>query len=395
MSLNTKLLEPQVIDYVKRHEKKDIPELILKGSPLDVVNIQQIAQQIKGKQVAKTKFPNLYVNDDIIYPPHLNLEQSSSELAASYKAKFVAPNECIIDITGGMGIDALAFAERSKHVTYCEIQPELFEYARHNLKAINSNIELHQTDGIEFLKECKTKYDWIYVDPARRNKHQQKIFRLEDSTPNVVEHLDFFQTKSNRILIKASPLLDLKYSLNKLKYINEIHIVAIKNEVKEVLIFIDFSKPEAIPKLKALNLSTGQDHFESDSTNLDKTPLFSKPKTYLYEPNAAIMKSQLYGELSLRFELFALAQNTHLFTGDELIDFPGRIFEIKSIISPNKKLIKKHLQGSKTNISSRNYPLKPKEIKAKYNLQDGGDSYTFFTTDFNNQKIVLICHKIK
>ncbi len=394
MSLDENILQPDVIEFVKQHENQDIPKLILKGSPFKSVSVQNIAQQIKGRQVAKTKFPKLYNCATIIYPPKLNLEQSSSEVAANYKAQLVNKEDKVIDITGGMGIDALAFAQKSNSVTYCEIQSKTFEYAQHNLKTLNPKIKLYQCDGIEFLGQNKTKYDLIYVDPTRRDKHQKKVYRLEDSTPNILEYLDLFQSKSSRILIKTSPLIDLKYCLNKIILITEIHIVAFKNEVKEVLILIDFNSAEKIPVLKAVNLETHQNNFQGQLTLLDKSPEISEPQAYLYEPNAAIMKSGLFGELSIQFNLTALAKNTHLFTSNDLINFPGRRFKIKSIVLPKKKDLKKHIPHLKANVSSRNYPLKPEQIKAKYQIQDGGDCYAFFASDFKNQKIVLICRKI-
>jgi 16S rRNA G966 N2-methylase RsmD len=395
MSIDRNLLKPEIIDFVKQHENHNIPELILKGSPFKSVSIQQIAQQIKGRQVAKAKFPKFYDCETIIYPPKLNLEQSSSEIAANYKAQFINTNDKVIDITGGMGIDTLAFAQKTKQISYCEMQSKTFDYANHNLEILNSNIELHQTDGIEFLKKNKTKYDLIYIDPSRRNKHQKKVFKLEDSTPNVLEYLGLFQSKSNRVLIKTSPLLDLKYCLSKINLITEIHIVAITNEVKEILLLIDFNPDESSPVLKAVNLETEQINFQSPLSLSDCLPKISEPKTYLYEPNAAIMKSGLFGELSTQFKLSALAKNTHLLTSDKLVDFPGRRFMIKSMISPKQKDLKKHIPNLKANVSSRNYPLKPEQIKAKYKIKDGGDCYVFFTSDFNNQKIVLICDKIQ
>jgi 16S rRNA G966 N2-methylase RsmD len=394
MSVNKNILHPEIIDFVKHHENDDLPALILKGSSFKTVSIQQIAQQIKGKQIAKTKFPTLYSNEQIIYPPQLNLEQSSSEITAKYKAQFLKSDDKVIDITGGMGIDALAFAENAENVTYCEVHPKTFEYAKHNLKIQNPKIKFHLNDGIEFLRQHKTKYDLIYVDPARRNQHQSKVFKLEDASPNVLEYLDLFQSRSNRILIKTSPLLDLKYCLNKIHNISEIHIVAVKNEVKEVLLFIDFSSTKSLPILKAINLESGQPGFESQLTFANPSPSISQPKTYLYEPNAALMKSQLFGLLSLRFRLSALAKNSHLFTSDTLIEFPGRRFKIKSVFSPKSKNIKNNIPDLKSNVSCRNYPLKPEQVKAKYKLKDGGKSYTFFTTDFKNQKIVLLCDKI-
>jgi 16S rRNA G966 N2-methylase RsmD len=394
MGLDKSILKSEVKAFIKAHENDDIPQLVIKGSPFENVKIQSIAQQIKGKQIAKSKFPDLYNNEDIIYPPKLNLEQSSSQITAKYKSEFITKNETLIDLTGGMGIDTLAFSEISTKVSYCEISKKTYRYAEHNFKAIKKDIKTHQCDGIEFLNKTENDFDWIYIDPARRDEHNNKVFKLEECTPNVLELLELFKAKASKLLIKTSPLIDINYCASTLPNIKSIHIVSVKNEVKEVLIEIDFNLTSNNPKIIAINLDT---HHPVFSATLDEKSLkqnFDLPQSYLYEPNASLMKSGFYGKICEKYNLIALAKNTHLFTSNEIIDFPGRRFKIQTVISPNKKLIKKYINDKKANISTRNYPLKPEQIKKKYGLNDGGSKFVFFTSNYRNDKILIICSKL-
>ena len=395
MPINTAFLDQKVQDFIKAHEHDDITKLILKGSPFESIDIQSIAQQIKGRQVAREKFPKLYHRDKIIYPPKLNLEQSSSERTAKYKAEFLKSNDTLIDLTGGIGIDTLAFAEAASAVTYCELNPQTFAYAQHNFTILNHNISTHCGDGIAYLQHTKKTFDWIYIDPSRRNQQHKKVFRLEDCTPNILEHLELFKSKTKCLMLKTSPLLDLNLCIRQIKYISNIHIVALKNEVKELLLIINFETAERSPKIKAVNLETQQADFEADFDLLAIEQDLSEPQNYLYEPNPAIMKSGLFGELCRQYKVKAIAQQSHLFTSKKQIDFPGRGFKIDQCISPKKAKLKQVIPNFKANISCRNYPLKPYEIKKKYGLKDGGDLYIFFTTNHKNKKIVLICHKIR
>ena len=395
MSINKLIISTEIQNFIKTHENDDVVKLILKGSPFENVDIQTIAQQIKGKQVAKEKFPELYTHHSIIYPPKLNLEQASSQITATYKSKFIKPNESIIDLTGGFGIDSAAFSNVTEKVIYCEIINETFEFANHNFKILNKNITTYNGDGIEYLKKLDESFDWIFIDPARRDKHNHKVFRLEDCLPNVLEYLDLFKSKTKRLLLKSSPLLDFHLCIKQIPQITEVHIVAINNEVKELLLVIDFEKPEKSPTIQAVNLQSFQQNFVVDYNKKEVQQSFSEPKSYLYEPNSAIMKSGFFGELCQQYKLKAIAQHSHLMTSDHLIDFPGRRFEIKKVITPQEKLLKKHLPDLKANVSCRNYPLKPNQIKAKYGIKDGGENYLFFTTNDKNQKIVLFCNKIR
>lgn len=395
MGVNFDVLKPEVLKFIKTHENEDIVKLILKGSPFEDIEIQDIAQQIKGRVVAKYKFPELYKCDNIIYPPKLNLEQTSSSPTAAYKAQFVKPDESVIDVTGGLGIDTLAFAKIAKKVYYCEIDNDTFDYANHNFKTLKQDLITFCGNGLEYLKNQESIFDWVYLDPARRDQYAQKIIRLEDSTPNILEHLSWLKTKTKHILLKTSPLLDINLCLKKIQHIREVHIVAVKNEVKELLFVIDFAFTGVIPMLYAVNLQTSQEDFIARYDQKETEQIYDKPQAYLYEPHAALMKSGLYAAICHSFKIKALAKHSHLFTSDTLEVFPGRRFRIKHVISPQKKLLNKLLPGHQANISCRNYPLKPEQIKAKYGIRDGGEVYLFFTTNIKNQKIILFCDKIR
>jgi 16S rRNA G966 N2-methylase RsmD len=394
MSINHFILRSEVKSFIKAHENDDIPELILKGSPFENISVQSIAQQIKGLQVAKQKFPSLYKNENIIYPPKLNLEQSSSETTAKYKASLITKNESIIDLTGGMGIDTLAFSEKSDHVIYTEIDSQTFSYAEHNFKSFGKRIKTFCENGLHFLKRNNLRSDWIYIDPARRDQNYSKVFKLEDCQPNVLEQIDLFKSKSRKMMIKASPLLDINQSIELLPQIESLHIISVKNEVKELLILIDFNKKTPDPDVVAVNLESDQQDFVANNSDKKIDQQFSIPKRFLYEPNASVMKSGFFGKICQKFDLKALHPNSHLFTTDQNIEFPGRRFEIIKIIQPKKKLIHKYLEDKKANITTRNYPIKPDQIKKKYGIFDGGSLFVFFTTNLKNEKIVIISKKI-
>jgi 16S rRNA G966 N2-methylase RsmD len=392
--MNINLLKQEVIDFLKQNENEKVYDVALKKSPFVGVSSKDLAQQLFGMQVAKHKFPKLYSLNTILYPPKLNLEQSSSETTSRYKAGLVNKNAKVLDITGGFGADCIAFAQKTSSVTYCEIQTGIFEYAKHNFKALYFAIRPICNDGIEFLKETTDEFDVIFVDPSRRDEHLRKVFRLEECSPNLIEHFSLIKSKTKRAIVKLSPLVDVDYCLNHIKHLSEIHIVAVKNEVKELLLVLDFSAKENDVRFHVVNLETNHQKVEFSVEALKLQQDISTPDKYLYEPHSGLMKSGAFGFISEQFQIKAIAQHTHLFTSTHLIDFPGRRFEIIKIVKPNKKEIRKTIGTLKANISCRNFPLKPEQVKKKFGMIDGGMFYVFFTTDNENKKIVIICKKI-
>ena len=391
--LNKALLKPEVSKFIKENQNKDIPALILKGSPFEDVSIQEIAVQIKGLQIAKKKFPAFYNTEDILYPPKLNLEQTSSEITARYKASLIKGNTGI-DITGGLGIDSYFLSRNFKNFIYCEINKELAEIASHNFQILNAeNIRVEQGNGIEFLKKQRENFDWIYSDPARRDDSGGKVFKLEDCEPNLPENLDFLFQKSDNILIKTSPILDISAGINELKSVRKIHIVAVRNEVKELLWILkkDF---KGTSEIECINFEKNQIQKFSGNVNAEETASLANPEKFLFEPNAAIMKSGLYNLLAVRTSTKKLHPHSHLYTSDKIIDFPGRKFQIIEFEEYRSLHLKKKLKSIKANITTRNFPESVEQIRKKFKIKEGGVDYIFFTTNPDGKKIVIFCKKV-
>ncbi len=394
--MNIHILHTEVQDYIfeKSNNTKDLAKLILAGSPFENVSIQELAQQINGRSKAKKKIPLWYQTRGIYYPPTLNLEQTSSEATAIYKSNLVF-GDTLIDLTGGLGIDDYYFSKTMKNVIHCELNGELSKIAAHNFKILGAdNIKLYADDGLKVL-ESLDAVDWIYIDPSRRNDHKGKVFFLEDCLPDVPSHLDFLFSKTNNILIKTSPLLDIQSGLNSLQCVKEIHVIAINNEVKELLWILEKnSNHDVTVKTANINKGTKQEFsFTLKEENVNTSNL-SLPKKYIYEPNASIMKAGGFQSISNFYRLEKLHQNSHLYTSDIFIEFPGRSFEIQSVLPYQKQTLKKE-NITKANITTRNFPETVSEIRKKFKIMDGGDLYLFFTTNYESKKIVLVCKKIQ
>jgi hypothetical protein len=233
----------------------------------------------------------------------------------------------------------------------------------------------------------------IYIDPSRRNEQAKKVFRLEDCSPNVLKHIPLFKAKAKQAIIKLSPLVDINYCLTHIEYLTDVHIVTVNNEVKELLLVLDFYPKETKQSIHVVNLNTDQETicFTTDALNLQQE--YSKVQAYLYEPHPGLMKSGAFGWLCKTYNLKAIAQHSHLFTSNTEIRFPGRVFRVESVIQPNKKSILKAIDGRKAIVACRNYPLKPEQVKKKYGMIDGSNFYVFFTTTFEDRKIVIVCKK--
>ena len=390
--MNHYILNKEVQDFINENLKSDVTKLILKGSPFETVSIQEIAEQILAKNSCEKKLPTWFNAENIYYPNKLNIEQTSSEITSSYKSDFVS-GETLIDITGGFGVDAYFFSQKVAKITHCEINEDLSAMVSHNFKQLKvKNITTYLGDGFEFLKKSQEKFDWIYADPSRRNDAKGKVFLLEDCLPNIPENLPLLFQRTNNFLLKVSPILDIKRAVNELNNVKEIHVVAVENEVKELLFLLEKNHTKSI-EVKTINTAkTNTQKFDftlGENTNAT----FSEPKKYVYEPNAAILKSGAFLQVSEKLKMAKLHQHSHLYTSNELTDFPGRRFEIKYSISYDKKQLLQLIPAKKANITIRNFPETVAQIRKKTGLKDGGNQYIFFTTDVNNRHLVLICEK--
>ena len=392
MEIN-KLLQSEIQDFIEKNLNADSTTLALKKNPFPEVSYTEIIHQIVSKKKAKDKLPNWYSTVNIIYPEKISIEQTSSESTAKYKASLVS-GASLIDCTGGFGIDDYYFAKNFKNVIHCEINNDLSEIVQHNFKHLKiENITCSSGDSTEILKNINQQFDCIYIDPSRRNDAKGKVFILADCLPNVVDLQDFYYEFTNKILIKTAPILDIQAGLVELKNVAEIHIVAVDNEVKEVLWLLKKGFSES-PIIFAVNIEKEKRVTTKIELAKHYQATFSLPKKYLYEPNASLMKSSGFDAVSELFDVKKLHQHSHLYTSDTIKDFQGRRFEIMQEVPFQKNELKQYVQNQKMNVSTRNFPLKPEEIKKKYKIQDGGTLFAFFTTNLKNEKIVLLCTKI-
>ncbi len=391
--MNERVLHKDVQRYIDRHLKSDITQLILRGTPFEGISIQEIAHQIVSKLKCQKKLPKWFHTENIYYPPKLNIEQTSSEITASYKSNLVSGKN-LIDLTGGFGVDSFHFSKQFENVVHCEIDAELSEIAAHNFTQFNiKNIETITGNGIDYLQNTPASFDVIYVDPSRRNDHKGKVFLLKDCEPNIPDNINLLFEKSEFVLLKNSPMLDIASAINELKFVKEIHSIAVNNDVKELLFLMQKSYDGAI-QIKTVNFTKEIIQKFDFEYNSDAKSNYDLPKKYLYEPNAAILKSGGFHHLTHSFKVSKLHQHSHLYTSESLIDFPGRKFEVINLFSYDKKKIKKHLKEHKANITTRNFPKSVAQIRKELKIKDGGDLYLFFTTNFHNELQCVFCKKV-
>ena len=291
------------------------------------------------------------------------------------------------DITGGFGVDSFYFSRHFTAVIHYEKDECLSAIAAHNFKQLKKlNITCVAKNGLNEL--VKNSYDLIYIDPSRRHTDKGKVFRLIDCEPNIPREINQLFTSTERLLIKTSPMLDITQGIKELKMVSQIHIVAVNNEVKELLWLLQKDNNKAI-EIKTINIDKQESQKFNYRLKDSCTPIFSLPEKYLYVPNAAIMKSGAFNLVSERYSINKLHQNSHLYTSTNLKEFPGRRFLIKRVYNFNKKELKELKTIKKANISTRNFPESVANLRKKLKITDGGDCYLFFTTDLNNNKIVI------
>lgn len=392
--MNTSILNQNIQEFITQNSGVSIAKLALQKNPFPEVEWISILNQIEAKTKAKDKLPTWFSTEKIIYPAKISVEQTSSEKTADYKASLISGGS-LIDLTGGFGVDDYYFSKHFKTISHCEMNEDLSAIVKHNFEQLQvKNCSFYAEDSANVLNNTKQKWDWIYIDPSRRNDAKGKVFMLKDCLPNVPESLDFYFEKSDSILIKTAPLLDISAGLSELKFVKNIHIVALENEVKELLFEIHNHYRGEITIKTANILKDKTDTFEFILGGQFDLPSYHLPQKYLYEPNSAIMKSGGFDEVSTFFKINKLHKHSHLYTSDELIDFPGRTFEIQKAISYSKNDMKAELLNQQANITTRNFPDTVENIRKKWKIKNGGNLYCFFTTDKNDNKIVLICRKI-
>ncbi|SMC41423.1 hypothetical protein [Pedobacter africanus] len=386
--MNKLILDKAVQEYINSHLNDDVHKIAMAKSPFEGIEARELAVQIAGKNKAAKKLPLWYAKEGIYYPPLLSVEQCSSERTAAYKAT-LADGESLIDLTGGFGVDSLYFARRFKSVTHCELNAGLSEIAAHNARLLGAtNIQFLATDGMNFLKNNKQTFDAIYLDPARRTT-AGKVFMLKDCSPNVVEHLDLLLSRSPRIVIKTAPLLDLTAGLKELKNVSEIHIVSVRNEVKELLWVIEEANAGLVKIVcRTINESHKSFSFYKGDEEISHAQLLNgTPSGYLYEPDAALLKSGAFNLVAQVYGLEKLDSQTQLYTAEVLNNrFPGRIFKINRILTAAELKKEKALTG---NVIVRNYRDKAENLVKKYKIKADNNKFLLFTQSKTDGYIVI------
>ena len=388
------LLNSTIRKFIIDNEREDAFQLSLKYKEVDGVPFHWIAQQILGRQKIKTKIPEWYECENIIYPVKLSLEQSSSQKTAEYKASLVSGNS-FIDLTTGMGVDSWALSKSFINGISLEQNEELSEITSHNLKVLGCNqVEVVNQLAEEFLNSSEENFDLIYLDPARRVE-TKKVFLLEDCVPNIVELLPELKKRSKAILIKTSPLMDIHQSIKELPGVTDVHVVSVNNDCKEVLYHL--SGNEKTLEIHTVNFKN--EEVEKLDFNFDEEAnsevKCGQVQSYLYEPNSAILKAGAFKSIAPKLGVIKLHPNTHLYSSEHLVpNFPGRAFMVENIMPYSKKELKGKFDQNKANVTVRNFPDSVEKIRKKLGLKDGGDVYLFAITDYQGKLQILNCTKV-
>jgi len=394
--MNRNILEKDVQQFIKANREKSPTEIALKKSPFPNVSSAELASQIDGWQRSVKKLPTWAFSEGIYYPDKINLEQCSSEHTALIKQTLISKGSRVIDLTGGFSVDSCYLAQEAREVIHCELNEKLSEIVAYNAKILRvPNLICKATDGIELLKNSEdNSFDYIYVDPSRR-VNQGKVFLLQDCEPNIVENQDLFFSKSKYIITKVSPLLDISTALSSLKHVRYVYVISVDNDCKELL-FIQERGYIGETKIRAIRLFLDQIQsfeftYDGERATLSR---FSLPKHFLYDADVAITKAGAFKSIGKAFGLGKIHQHAHLYTSETYFpEFPGRVFEVKQVLPYSS--LKKNNPFVQANIAIRNFPEKVDIIRKKHKIKDGGKTYLFFTTDINNQLIVIECNRIR
>ena len=407
--------------FIKKHADEDVRKVALLGVKDPKVDLQMALQQIAGRQTARKKLSLWAAIEGIIYPPHLNMEQCSSEQTARYKASVAGQGDSMVDLTGGFGIDFYWMSQGFHSRCYVEQDAQLCAISSENFRCLGHACSVCCSDTATYLSEMP-HVSLAYLDPARRNEHGGRTYGIADCSPNVLELLPMLMEKADQVILKLSPMLDWRKAVADIyaqftmcnlpcSVVSKVHIVSIDNECKELVIQLINEKEEVINENKetrkenkdvrvvCVNIQKGQEQvFEFHHTQqcLPISHSSSLIPHFLYEPNASIMKAGCFAEIEHRYPVRQLAANSHLFlAADEIGDFPGRRFQILAISPMNKKELSENLVSlERANIAVRNFPMSAEQLRKKLKLKDGGDTYIFATTDDVGEHKLFICRKI-
>ena len=373
----------------------DPVQLALKLHGKKGIDGQKIIQQIVARQKARAKLPDWYSSDKLFFPPPVSVEQASSQATARYKASLVA-GEHLADLTTGMGVDAFYFSKRFNKVTGYETDPRLASITAYNMTVLGAlNVRIVNKSG----ENPEQKPDCIFIDPSRRDARKRKVAAFEDSSPNILELLPRLADLAPEIMIKSSPLVDIDLAVSQLRWVSEVHVTGYQKECKELVFILKPHLPRHQPEINAVVIDEeGAPVRKLAFTRQEEAacaPVYGDPAGYLYEPHPAFMKAGAFNLIARKYGLIKIAANSHLYASEALnADFPGRIFSVKGIADAARFSPKDWLQEAKANLTLRNFPSNPDDLRKKWRLKDGGHDYLFPTTLASNKKVVIITERI-
>ena len=375
--------------FIRENLNADVPTLALKKAPVGT-DVSLALRQIAARQLLQKKVPSWAENEDLLFPAHLSIEQCSSEASACYKAGLLR-GQTFADLTGGMGVDTYFISQNFQQADYVERQAELCDLARHNYEVLKVDVKVWNETAEAYLSHCEAK-DCIFIDPARRDEHGRKTVSISDCTPDVAALQDGLLQKAKTVMVKLSPMLDISKTLEELRHVKEVHVVAVANECKELDVIMERGF-EGEPVFVCVNLLTSQPElrFSQEEERNAIGRIADGVSHYLYEPNPAVMKAGCFKLLTQRFDVLKLQKNSNLYTSEQRVaDFPGRVFEVEAWAPYNKKVKQTLLHDvDKASIAIRNFPLSVAELRKTLKISDGDGIYLFATTLKGEQKVVI------
>lgn len=387
--------------FIAAHRHDDVRKLALRYSGAADVDLPFALDQIAGWQTACKKLPTWAAVDGIIYPPHLNMEQCSSEETAKYKASLCPTAPLLVDLTGGFGVDFSFMAHRFERAVYVERSEMLCAIARNNFQRLGlDNVEVVCGDGVEYLRSMQSQsaslnmatLPLIYIDPARRDTNGRKVFGISDCSPDVLAIKDELLAKAGSVMVKLSPMLDWHAAVKAFSgCCREVHIVSVGNECKELLLMLESNDTHPSRQPVIICVNDGLRFQALPSSDAFVRLADGLEKKFLYVPNASVMKAGVYAQLTAAYPVAMVDKSSHLFLSDEDISaFPGRKFVILATTTMNKRELREKLAGiSHANVSTRNFPLSAVELKKRLRLKDGGNIHLFATT-FRGKHVIII-----
>lgn len=394
------LLKPEIQEFISAHHDSDLRSLALKKPPCDAWPYALIMDQIKVRQKAHIKTPNLYKTDGFIFPNSDLFEQASSYACSAYKTSLIEKGERFVDLTAGCGVDGFAFSSFSKDSVLVERERANAELLAHNACLMGEHVEVVHCDAESYVRDMR-EADTVFIDPQRRENGRKGFFAFEDCSPNIVDLLAVLQKKARKLIVKASPLVDIEYGIRALGSVVQVHVVQWQKECKEVLFVLDFSSECAFDAVEIiavdLNDNGGVQSQFSFALGAEKNAdvEYRLPQSYIYEPYPAFQKAGGFKSMALAYGLKKLHPHTHLYTSGDVIDrFPGRCTEVCDVVAANRKFLKiGGISIDRADVVVRNFPAKVHDLKKKLKLSDGGEHRIYASTLCNNQKKLILCKK--